>query len=283
MWKSIEATFKEMQSHAEIVESIQKDFKRLDWDSLEVKYGEEKVNEMRHNYNNYLENDLPDVNIEEIESQFKSIFNPVFDKMKDMFFDSLPDIEKRFKQNNYILPLMKLDSYGLPAYDFLEDYQILDNYFPAYRDKIIEEIENDDYDFDAPKGTPTIDDVAAALHYDVVVERETNIFKNFEESNNLSVGLSAKKEETEIKLRKLKQIIEEKRLIETEVGLLRSRVDAAKESVEDGVTDETENKFNLIEYLYDFAESQGVSKEMCDPMFLKKFPVEVRNEMKKKS
>jgi len=97
-WKTIESTFKEMQSHANLVTQIQKDFQRMDWDSLEKLYGEEKVNEMRHNYNNYLENDLPDINIPEVEQQFKTIFNPVFDKMKDLFFDSLPDIEKRFKQ-----------------------------------------------------------------------------------------------------------------------------------------------------------------------------------------
>jgi len=176
---------------------------------------------------------------------------------------------------------MKLDSYGLPAYDFREDFNILDNYFPAYRDKIIEEIENEDYDLDIPKGTPTIDDVAAALHYDVVVEREATIFKNFEDSNSLSVGMSPKKEETELKLKKLKQMIEEKRLVETELGLLRSRVDAARESGEE-VVEESESKFNLIEFLYDFAESNGISKEMCDPMFNIKYPLAERIEMKKK-
>jgi len=232
-----------------------------------------KIHYARLNYNNYLENDLPNVDAVRVEEQFHSIFNPMFDKMKDTFFDLLPELERQFKQSNYIAPLMKLDSYGLPVYDFMEDWTILDNYFPAYRDKIIEEIENEDYDLLTPKGSPTIDDVAHALHIKTLHEKEYKMYKDFDSEHQTSTNINPKKKEYVTNLRKLKSSYEEKKLIDNEINSLRSKVDTLKqEDVSKGAASEEEGDkkvttVDTLALLYEYAHSLGWSRDMINPNY----------------
>jgi hypothetical protein len=179
--------------------------------------------------------------------------------------------------------LLKLDSYGLPAFDFQEDLTILDNYFPAYRDKIIEEIENDDYSTEVPKGTPTIDDVISSLHYDRYLETNQKLYKEFDDNNTVSMSGNLKKEEIENSLKRLQFLVEEKKSVETEVAQLRSKVDTAAKEVEESNTEETTEKKedDQNDVLYNIGEQYGYTKEMLNPLFSQKKTKEEMEEITK--
>jgi len=230
-WGEIRKQIEKIGEKAELFKKIHENMQRMEWDKLEEVYGEERVHEDRLSFNKFIENELPDVNANEVVEHINSILNPIFDKIKDSCIDYLPELEIKFKQNNYIAPLLKLDSYGLPLYDFVEDFTIIDNYFPAFRDKVFEEVDNDDFDTDVPKGSPSIDDAVESLHYKRFVETMSKRHKIFEENNAVSSNDNPKKEERELNLRKLQQLVEERKQLETELGQLRTKFDQDKEQL----------------------------------------------------
>jgi len=80
---------------------------------------------------------------------------------------------------------LKVDSFGIPVVDF-SDLHVIDTYFPAYRDKLITDIDNDIYIRDVPRGHPTLDDVCSAVSISKITERENKLYKEVE-SKVLSV------------------------------------------------------------------------------------------------
>jgi len=292
IWKDVENSFNKIAEDVKIKQEVKKSFERTDWDELEELYGEEEITSQRIQFNEFLNKSLPEVDMTRVREHVHSIFNPLVDKMKDQLIDYFPQVEEGFKRAKFILPLLKLDKYGLPAYNFFTDFAIIDDYFPALRDKVIEEVENEDYSLEIPKGTPTIDDLNALMHKTKLIERENLIFKQFEDSNTSTSQGNKRKDLIEQSLRRLQQLVDEKKAVDGEVAQLRTKTESIETSVPTGaaaaagavvaeVHVETKKKFSVDEF-YEVAEKYGISKEMCNPILMSKKSQKEINEMSKK-
>jgi len=225
-----------MKQKLDKIKYFEKHSKRPDWEAEEELLGEEQVTKKRLRKEYCREANRIKYDEVALEARFKEHCEPIRAERKDKFVELFPFIKQMADRCVNMIPLLELDSYGLPVKNF-NDPRVIDAYFPDIRDAILMEIENDDYSYNIKKEVKklpisSIEDIGAMVDHKWI--QKLNEYEEKELQKHLRPAQSGKQEsETQKKLARLfievQEAVEVQKKIETEISVLKSQVESASE------------------------------------------------------
>jgi len=178
----------------------------------------------------------PEVDTKVVEKHVKSLFQPIFDEIKDEFYESIPTVVDCTKKIEKLSNYLKSKENGLPNFD-VWDPSFIDEYFPEVRDQVLDEIENDDtetqYKEEFKKiGIQTVEEAGASLTAEMVKQHATKEHHKILNSLKDVVALTPKQVERYSILKEVQEKANRIKQIESETNQLKLNSDVSTEKEE---------------------------------------------------
>lgn len=111
----------------------------INWKEWEQKLDKESVAQVKKDLETISEL-FPRVDASKVVVLLDEYFEPIFNRMKDVLIEGLPELQSACATLEKESPLLRVDENGLPIV-LMDSPEFLDEYYPEIRDQIIEEIE----------------------------------------------------------------------------------------------------------------------------------------------